>query len=108
MKTKFTDSQKSEIIEMALSDHITFDQIKRSFGILEKDVESIVRFNRLTAEEIETYLDTGDWKGKAGGYGIQGPASAFVPWIRGSYSGIVGLPLAETYALLKSVGLSAL
>lgn len=87
---------------------ITAIAVKYSGGILEKDVESVVRFNRLTAEDIEAYLDTGDWKGKAGGYGIQGPASAFVPWIRGSYSGIVGLPLAETYALLKSVGLSAL
>jgi len=43
MKTKFTDSQKSEIIEMALSDHITFDQIKTSFGIGEKDVKKLMR-----------------------------------------------------------------
>ena len=50
------------------------------------------------------YLGTGEWQGKAGGYGIQGLAGALIPWIQGSYSGIMGLPVAETAALLMAAG----
>ena len=60
---------------------------------------SIVRFKRLSAEEIDSYLAGGDWRGKAGGYAIQGAAEALIQRIDGSHSGIVGLPLAETRAL---------
>jgi septum formation protein len=60
---------------------------------------------RLSDEEINGYLATNDWQGKAGGYGIQGPAAMFIPWISGSYTGIVGLPLAETAGLLNAAGL---
>ena len=63
-----------------------------------------VEVKRLSAEEISAYLDSGEWQGKAGGYGIQGRAAAFVPWINGSYSNVVGLPLAETWALLRGLG----
>ena len=84
---------------------ITAIAVKHKKGILERDVQSHVRFKVLSAQEIDAYLETGDWVGKAGGYAIQGPASAFVPWISGSYSAIVGLPLAETYALLTSLGI---
>lgn len=59
----------------------------------------------LSEPEIAGYLATGDWQGKAGGYGIQGPAGAFIPWISGSFTGIVGLPLAETANLLQAAGL---
>ena len=69
-----------------------------------KDVVTTLRMRRLPDAEIESYLDTGDWRGKAGGYGIQGPAAAFIPWLQGSYSAVVGLPLAETAALLKAAG----
>jgi septum formation protein len=55
-------------------------------------------------QEKEFYLDSGDWEGKAGGYGIQGIASSFIPWIGGSYTGIVGLPLTETIGLLRTFG----
>jgi septum formation protein len=55
-------------------------------------------------EELRAYLDTGDWQGKAGGYGIQGPAGALIPWISGSFTGIVGLPLSETANLLRAAG----
>jgi septum formation protein len=58
----------------------------------------------LSDDEIAAYLATGDWQGKAGGYSIQGPAGAFVPWIRGSYPAVVGLPLAETAGLLRGAG----
>ena len=59
---------------------------------------------RLSDEELNAYLATGDWAGKAGAYGIQGPAGAFIPWISGSFTGIVGLPLAETAGLLQAAG----
>lgn len=81
--------------------------LRHASTLLARDSQTYVRFKRLSKQEIEAYLDTGDWKGKAGGYAIQGPAASFIPWISGSYSGIVGLPLAEVYALLTSVGLRA-
>lgn len=67
-------------------------------------VEARVRMKRLSDPEREGYLATGDWQGKAGGYSIQGPAGAFIPWISGSYTAIVGLPLAETAQLLAAAG----
>jgi septum formation protein len=66
-------------------------------------VETVVRFKRLEASEIDAYLASGEWQGKAGGYAIQGRATAFVAFISGSYSNVVGLPLFETVALLRSV-----
>ena len=70
----------------------------------ERDVVTTLRMRRLERAEIDAYLATGDWRGKAGGYGIQGPAAAFVPWMQGSYSAVVGLPLAETAGLLRAAG----
>jgi septum formation protein len=64
-----------------------------------------VKMKRLSDCEIARYLATGDWQGKAGGYAIQGPAAAFIPWIQGSFSGVMGLPLAETATLLEAAGL---
>lgn len=66
--------------------------------------ETQVRFKRLSGEEIEAYLAGGEWHGKAGGYAIQGSAEGLIPWIAGSHSGVVGLPLFETRSLLGSVG----
>lgn len=66
--------------------------------------ETTVRFKNLSSEEIDSYLASGDWHGKAGGYAIQGAAEGLVQWIRGSHSGVMGLPLYETRALLKSAG----
>ena len=60
---------------------------------------------RISNNDLEAYISEGDWRGKAGGYGLQGSAATFVPWIQGSYSAIIGLPLAETSALLAAVGL---
>jgi septum formation protein len=65
---------------------------------------TIVAFKRLEPAEIDTYAASDDGLGKAGGYAIQGRAAAFVRFISGSYSGVVGLPLAETVTLLKSAG----
>ena len=67
-------------------------------------VETRVQMKRLTQKEIAAYLESGEWRGKAGGYGIQGFAEAFVRRISGSYSGVVGLPLHETYTLLTGLG----
>lgn len=65
---------------------------------------SIVAFKPLTGAERAAYLASGEWRGKAGGYAIQGHAEAFVRWMSGSWSGIVGLPLYETRALLRAAG----
>ncbi len=67
-------------------------------------VTTRVAFKRLSEEEIAAYLDSGEWQGKAGGYAIQGRAAAFVPWINGSYSNVVGLALHETDGLLRGLG----
>lgn len=67
---------------------------------------TILAFKRLGAAEIEAYLDTGEWQGKAGGYAIQGAAEALVARIDGSFSGVMGLPLAETRMLLRSAGIA--
>jgi septum formation protein len=67
-------------------------------------VETRLRFKRLSRGEIEAYLASGEWRGKAGGYAIQGLAGAFVERLVGSYSNVVGLPLAETAALLAGQG----
>ena len=69
-----------------------------------KLVETRVRFKRLARSEMETYLAAGEWRGKAGGYAIQGRAGAFAIRLVGSYSAVVGLPLYETVALLGGEG----
>ena len=66
--------------------------------------ETQVRFKRLSDDEIRAYLAGGEWRGKACGYAIQGSAESLIAWIGGSHSGVVGLPLFETRALLKSAG----
>ncbi|PIW56500.1 MAG: septum formation protein Maf [Sphingomonadales bacterium CG12_big_fil_rev_8_21_14_0_65_65_10] len=68
--------------------------------------ETVVRFKALEPAEIAAYLDSGEWHGKAGGYAIQGTAEGLVQWIRGSHSAVMGLPLFETRALLRSAGFS--
>ena len=67
-------------------------------------VETRVRFKRLSREDIDSYLASGEWRGKAGGYAIQGLAGAFVVKLVGSYSNVVGLPLYETMTLLTGEG----
>jgi len=67
-------------------------------------VEARVRFKRLTTSEIDAYLASGEWEGKAGGYAIQGLAGSFITKLAGSYSAVVGLPLYETASLLEGSG----
>ncbi|EHJ58829.1 Maf family protein [Novosphingobium pentaromativorans] len=72
--------------------------------VRERLSETVVRFKPLSREEIEHYITGGEWHGKAGGYAIQGSAEGLIAWIGGSHSGVVGLPLFETRALLKAAG----
>ncbi len=65
---------------------------------------SIVTFKRLSEEELAAYLAAGEWRGKAGGYAIQGRAEALIRFLSGSHSGVMGLPLYETRALLRASG----
>lgn len=75
---------------------VAFDGVLKSRTVLTQ-----VAFKRLSAAEIDDYIASGEWHGKAGGYAIQGRAGALIPWINGSYSNVVGLPLAECAALLR-------
>ena len=84
---------------------ITAMAVKRGEQVWTQDVQSTVAFKQLSDTEVNAYLATDDWHGKAGGYAIQGPAAAFIPWINGSYTGIVGLPLTQTAGLLTAAGI---
>ena len=70
----------------------------------ERLVETMIAMKRLTEDEIDFYANHGEWRGKAGGYALQGYGEVYVRHIAGSYSNVVGLPLAETRVLLKSAG----
>ena len=73
-------------------------------GVRERLVETMIAMKRLSHEEIDHYAAHGEWRGKAGGYALQGYGEVYVRHIAGSYSNVVGLPLAETRVLLKSAG----
>ena len=83
---------------------ITAVAVRRRDSEWERDVVTTVRMKRLSDQELNAYLASGDWQGKAGGYAIQGPAGAFIPWIKGSYSAVMGLPLVETAQMLVAAG----
>ncbi len=83
---------------------ITAIAVRRGAQLWERDVVTQVKMKSLSDVELNAYLATNDWQGKAGGYGIQGPAGAFIPWISGSFTAVVGLPLAETANLLQAAG----
>ena len=70
----------------------------------ERLVQSVVGFARLSERQIADYLASGEWRGKAGGYAIQGRAATFIRFLSGSYSNVVGLPLFETAQLLRGLG----
>ncbi|RVV99918.1 septum formation protein Maf [Mesobaculum littorinae] len=83
---------------------ITAMAVRRGGRVWTRDSVSTVRMKSLSDTEVNAYLSSGDWQGKAGGYAIQGPAGAFVPWMQGSFTGVVGLPLHETAQLLDAAG----
>ncbi|MBO9407840.1 septum formation protein Maf [Shimia sp. R9_1] len=105
---KPADAGEAAEFLMALSGRrhrvITAVAVRQGEQLWTREVESAVKMKRLSNAELNVYLATGDWEGKAGGYAIQGPAGAFVPWISGSFTGIVGLPVAETAGLLQAAG----
>ena len=84
---------------------ITAIAVRHGDKIWQRDVVTQVKMKNLSDAEVNWYLSTNDWQGKAGGYGIQGPAGALIPWISGSFTAVVGLPLAETATLLRAAGL---
>lgn len=83
---------------------ITAIAVRKGARLLSRESLSVVKMKRLSDVELNAYLASGEWQGKAGGYGIQGLAGALIPWISGSFTGIIGLPVAETAALLAAVG----
>lgn len=83
---------------------ITSLAVRTEARLWERLVVTAVKLKPLSEAEIEAYIATGDWEGKAGGYAIQGPAGAFIPWIQGSYSAVMGLPVHETAQLLTAAG----
>jgi septum formation protein len=85
---------------------ITAVALRHGARVWSRAVETAVRFKPLSAAEIASYLTSGEWRGKAGGYAIQGRAGGFIPWIGGSYSNVVGLPLTETLGLLAAAGVT--
>lgn len=91
-------------IALAIPDSAVSGRAAPPAKIAVRVVQSAVTFKRLHADEIDRYIESGEWQDKAGGYAIQGRAAIFVQRISGSYSNIVGLPLFETWALLEGAG----
>lgn len=84
---------------------ITAIAVKRGDRLWERAVETVVKVKPLSDNELNAYLASGEWQGKAGAYGIQGRFGAFIPWLQGSFTGVVGLPVAETAHLLEAAGI---
>lgn len=83
---------------------ITAVALRLGDRIWQRDVVTAVKMKHLSDGELSAYIRSGEWHGKAGAYGIQGLAGALIPWISGSFSAVVGLPLAETAGLLHAAG----
>jgi len=102
------DAQEAEVCLRLMSGRrhsvITAVSVRKGDHMWERCVVTAVRMKRLSEIELAAYLASGDWRGKAGGYGIQGPAGALIPWIQGSFTAVVGLPLSETAVLLQAAG----
>lgn len=78
--------------------------VRRAGKFWQKTVTTTVKMKSLSEAELQSYIASNDWQGKAGGYAIQGPAGRLIPWIQGSFTGVVGLPLSETANLLQAAG----
>jgi septum formation protein len=83
---------------------ITAVAVRHDNQVWQRDVVTSVQMKSLSDSEISTYIRSGEWRGKAGAYGIQGLAGALIPRINGSFTGVVGLPLAQTANLLRGAG----
>ncbi len=104
-KTETVDEARECLTMLSGRRHkvLTAVSITSPHGKKDKLVTSVVSFKRLSVVEIEAYLATKEWQGKAGGYAIQGQAATLIPFISGSYTNIVGLPLHETVYMLRSL-----
>ena len=87
---------------------ITAIALRKGETLWTRESVCAVKMKTLSEGEIAAYIASGEWQGKAGAYAIQGRAAAFIPWISGSFSAIVGLPLAETATLLQAAGFRGL
>ena len=84
---------------------ITAVAVRRGARLWERTVETVVKVKPLSDRELNAYLQSGEWRDKAGAYAIQGRFGAFIPWLQGSFTGVVGLPVAETAHLLEAAGI---
>lgn len=84
---------------------LTAIAVRRADRIWERLVDTEVKVKALSNADVNAYLATGEWQGKAGAYAIQGRFGAMIPWLKGSFTGVVGLPVAETASLLMAAGL---
>jgi septum formation protein len=84
---------------------ITAVAVRRGARVWERVVETVVKVKSLSDSDLNSYLASDEWRGKAGAYGIQGRFGAFIPWLQGSFTGVVGLPVAETAQLLQAAGI---
>ncbi|MBB3442909.1 Maf-like protein [Rhizobium sp. BK379] len=106
-KAEFADEASSSLHLLSGRNHVVYTGIcliTPDRKVRQKIVETKVRFKRLSSFEIENYIASGQWRGKAGAYGIQGLAGTFVQKMVGSYTNVVGLPLYETILLLTGEG----
>lgn len=108
-KPQNIEEARNHLIMLSGRSHRVFTSVSivegRTQKHRQKTAETRVRFKRLSSQEIDAYLATGEWRDKAGSYAIQGYAGAFVVNIIGQYSNVVGLPLFETTSLLRSAGI---
>ncbi len=106
-KPKSIDNAIEIISKLSANEHLVHTAlcIRYKSKRLQKNVVSKVKFKSISYNEIRAYCDTEEPLGKAGAYAIQGHAARFVEYIVGSYSSVIGLPLLETYVLLRDLGL---
>ncbi|MCX8508140.1 MAG: Maf family protein [Rhodobacteraceae bacterium] len=106
---KPTDAGEAAEFLMALSGRrhhvLTAVAVRRGARLWERLVDTEVKVKPLSNAEVNAYLASGEWQGKAGAYAIQGRFGAMIPWLKGSFTGVVGLPVAETAHLLVAAGI---
>lgn len=106
---KPVDAGEAAEFLMALSGRrhhvLTAVAVRRGDRLWERLVDTEVKVKALSNAEVNAYLASGEWHGKAGGYAIQGRFGAMIPWLKGSFTGVVGLPVSETAHLLAAAGI---
>ena len=95
---------QASVAELAERVGLTAVAVRRGERLWERLVDTEVKVKALSNAEVNAYLASGEWEGKAGAYAIQGHFGAMIPWLKGSFTGVVGLPVAETAHLLAAAG----